>query len=494
MGNPVNLTKSAFLRGLQCVKALYLERYRSELAQPADPEAQARMAAGQEVGKLAQGLFPGGTSCGPNAAFTTAEALTRTQQALQLGAEILYEPTFIAENLQIRADIMLRRHGGWQLFEVKSVTAIKEQHLWDVAFQVYVLRMAGIYLEGAWFVFLNSEYVRQGELELKRLFRRESVEERIQMYLDQIPAQLEILQGALQSGTIPQVAIGPHCSDPVECPFHDVCWKDIPQPSVFDVYRLPWPKKEDLYAKGVVRIEDIPDGYDLPQPSWFHVTAHKKGESIVRREPLRRFLEGLTYPVGCLDFETFMPAVPLYDQSRPYQQIPFQYSLHVIRHPGAQASHTGFLAVAGPDPRQALIENLMTSLPSAGDVLVYYQPFEATRLKELARDFPSVAHDLEGIIDRLKDLMIPFQKRWVYEWAMHGSSSIKAVLPALVPDMSYEALQIRQGGQAMQAFEQLISHPEAPQSASIRQALWDYCTQDTLAMVKILERLYLLAA
>jgi hypothetical protein len=494
MNLPVNLTKSAFLRGLQCVKALYLERFEPELAQPPDPEAKARMAAGQQVGKLAHELFPGGISCAPDTPFKTSDALARTQQALDGGAAILYEPTFIIDDLQIRADILVRRERKWQLYEVKSGTSMKKHHLWDVAFQVFVLRQAGIELLGAWLTLLDSEYVRQGELDLGLLFTHQAIDGLIQEYLDQIPAQIEMIQGALRSGAIPQVAIGAHCYDPVECPFHDVCWKDIPRLSVFDVYRLPWPKKEALFAMGVVKIEEIPEGYDLPQPSWFHVSAHKKGESIVERQPLRRFLKGLAYPLAFLDFETFMPAIPLYDQSRPYQQIPFQYSLHVIEAPGTQASHIGFLAVAGPDPRAEFIESLLMSLPEVGDVLVYYLPFEGTRLMELARDFPARAEALNGIIERLKDLMIPFQKRWVYEPAMNGSLSIKAVLPALVPEMSYDTLEIRQGGEAMQAFERLVSQPDDPQEASIRQALWDYCTQDTLAMVKILERLSQIAS
>jgi hypothetical protein len=308
-----------------------------------------------------------------------------------------------------------------------------------------------------------------------------------------IPEMIDELRTVLASDVVPDIPIGQQCYVPYRCDFVEHCWAHIPEPSIFNVYRLPWAKKEALRSMGVLAIEDIPDDFALPAPSRFHIAAHKAGISIVERTPLRKFLDGLSYPLACLDFETAMSAIPAYDESRPYQQVPFQFSLHVIESKGEAPTHHGFLAEPGEDPRPALMDHLADVLPEAGDVLVYYQPFEQGRLTELARDFPDRAVWLEAVIGRLKDLILPFQQRWVYEPAMNGSSSIKAVLPSLVPEMSYEGLEVADGGQAMLAWERLSQATDAARAEPIRRALWEYCTQDTLAMVKILERLEELA-
>jgi hypothetical protein len=494
MTPPLGLSKSTFLRGIQCRKSLFLHTYQRDLGSPPDEDQAARMQVGQQVGEMARALFPDGVLVSTPAGFSVADALQRTSVALAQGAKVLFEPAFLADGLFFRADVIARGPNAWHLYEVKSSTTVKDEHLLDVAFQIYVMREAGVAVDRAWLVHLDSSYVRRGALDLEALFVREDVTASIEAQMPSLPALIDELRGVLKAGTVPEIPIGQQCHDPFPCEFIAHCWKHVPSPSIFDVYRLPWGKKNALQAMGVLAIEDIPDDFALPAPSRFHVSAHKAGKSIVEREPLRKFLDGLSYPLACLDFETAMSPIPAYNESRPYQQVPFQYSLHVMEGRNQEAVHHGFLAEPGGDPRPALMDHLMQELPPRGDILVYFQSFERGRLEELARDFPDRARWAESVIGRLKDLITPFQQRWVYEPAMNGSSSIKAVLPALVPDMSYEGLEVADGGQAMLAWERLSSAPEPSETERLRRALWEYCTLDTLAMVKILERLEELAA
>jgi hypothetical protein len=487
------LSKSTFLRGLQCQKSLYLHTFQRELGSAPDEDQLARMKTGQLVGELARGLFPAGVLVSTPGGFSVAEALRQTRQALESGANTLFEPAFLADGLFFRADVVDRAGGAWKLYEVKSSTSVKDEYLLDVGFQVYVMQEAGLEVDRVWLVHIDSSYVRQGVLDVEALFAREEITDQIGDLLPSIPTLIDDLRSVLAANIVPDIPIGHQCWDPFPCDFIRYCWENFPSPSIFDVYRLPWAKKEALRDMGILAIEDIPDDFSLPAPSRFHVVAHKAGQSIIKREPLRRFIEGLRYPLACLDFETAMSAIPAFDGSRPYQQIPFQFSVHVLESARAEPIHHGFLAEPGGDPRPNLMDHLRDALPHEGDVLVYYQPFEQTRLAELARDFPAQAEWLEAVIARLKDLILPFQQRWVYEPSMNGSSSIKAVLPALVPEMSYEGMAVADGTQAMLAWERLSQEPDPVEAERVRRALWDYCTLDTLAMVRILERLEELA-
>jgi hypothetical protein len=489
----LGLSKSTFLRGLQCQKSLYLHTFHRELGAAPDEDQLARMNTGKAVGELARQLFPEGTLVSTPGGFSVGQALEQTRRALDAGARVLFEPAFMADGLFFRADVVVREGSAWKLYEVKSSTSVKDEYLYDVGFQAHVMGRAGLEVDSVWLVHIDTSYIRQGPLDVEGLFTMEELTDAIEPLMASLPTMIDELRRVLALETVPEIPVGRQCHEPFPCDFIPYCWEIVPSPSIFDVYRLPWAKKEILRDMGILSIEDIPEDFDLPTPSRFHVVAHKAGRSIIKRDPLRRFIESLNYPLAFLDFETAMPAIPAFDGSRPYQQLPFQFSLHIVEAEGAAPIHHGFLAEPGADPRPELLEHLKETLPKEGNVLVYYQPFEQTRLAELARDFPAQAGWLETVIARLKDLILPFQQRWVYEPGMNGSSSIKAVLPALVPEMSYSGMPVADGTQAMLAWEKLSQAPDPAAADRLRQALWDYCTLDTLAMVKILERLETLA-
>ncbi len=483
------LSKSTFLRGVNCKKSLYLNAYHDELRDPLDTSTQRRMREGRRVGELARERFPGGVLVQPGAPFNVVAALARTQELIEGGVPVIYEAALQADGVLAFLDILVRGDRGWQLYEVKSTTKVKEEHVLDVALQVHLLTRLGMDVEEAAVLHLNRDYVRQGDLDLQALFTPESVLEEVNALLPSIAAEIEACAETLGGGVIPEIDIGPYCRDPIVCDFTGHCWAHIPTPSVFDVSYIG-AKKFDLYERGIVRIEDIPDDYTLNRRASFHVESHKAWRETVDQAAIRAFLDSLDYPLFFLDFETFSLPIPPFDSSKPYLQIPFQYSRHVQNAPGAGVEHSGFLAEAGPDPRLPLLERLLAETAGFGSILVYNMTFEKTRLRELAEAFPAYASAIGDRIERLADLMVPFRDRQLYKPEMGGSFSIKAVLPALVPDMSYEGLEISDGTMASDAYLNLWDETDPRRMERIRAALWEYCKLDTLAMVRILERLY----
>ena len=301
--------------------------------------------------------------------------------------------------------------------------------------------------------------------------------------------KLKGFKKVLKSKSIPDIKIGQQCDEPYPCSFLGYCWKDIPEYSVFNISNLKTDKKFELFNKGIINIEDIPDDYGLSSNQRIQVDVHKSNQTIIDSDNLKEFMSMINYPLYFMDFETFMPAVPLYDNSRPYQQIPFQYALFYKKDKNSEAQFYEFLGNPSEDARISFINSLLKNSKKKGDIIVYNKSFETTRLKEIARDFPEYADEIEDRILRIKDLMIPFQKKYYYKPEMKGSYSIKYVLPALVPDLTYEGMPVADGGMAMIAYESLLYETDPQKIESIRNNLLAYCKLDTYGMVRILEEL-----
>jgi len=483
------LSKSTFMRGLQCPKSLYLNKYHNELRDELDLSQEAIFRTGKMVGELARGLFPGGVNASPPDPFHYQDSIQLTRNLIAEGTEVIYEAAFQYNQVLAVVDILVRAGDRWMAFEVKSSTSVKEPFLWDVALQYHVISSSDIELEDFCIAYINSQYVRQGELDIQQLFSLISVITQAQEFQTQVEEKILESKAVLASSEIPELDIGPYCSDPYDCDFIGHCWSHIPDDSIFTVARLGKNKKFELYDSGMIRIEDIPDSFPLNSTSKTHVDCHVHNRSIIEADLIHNFLKSLSYPLYFLDFETINPAIPPFDNIRPYQAIPYQYSLHTKFSPQSDLDHTGFLADAGTDPRKPLIEALLSDMGGPGDILVYSLSFEATRIKELTEQFPEYKTDLMALSSRLKDLMLPFQKRYYYSPEMRGSYSIKAVLPALVPDMRYDDLEVSDGIQAMEAYRKLEDEKDPQRVTEIRDALWEYCKLDTLAMVRILEKL-----
>ena len=478
------LSKSQFTRGLQCHKSLWLLKNRPELRAEPDAALQARFDAGTEVGILAQQLFPGGTALEYSSGIS--RNISTTQKLIASGSDTIYEATFRHDNVLAMVDILHRRPDGWELYEVKSSTETKDIFINDTAIQYYVVTGAGISISRVFLVHLNNQYTRMGELDLHKLFAIDDVTALTRSRQAGIRQQLADMRRTLE-GNEPVIDIGPYCTAPYECDFKHYCWQHIPECSIFDIANLRTNRKFALYYGGALHMKDIPPDFSLSANMRIQVEAQLSGKDFIDIRNIREFLATVIEPVGFLDFETFMEPVPSFDGQRPYQQIPFQYSLHILA--GGKLSHHEFLGEPGLDPRRLFIEKLLVDARTCRTILVYNQAFEVARLQEMTDNFPEFAGEIEAIIARIVDLMAPFRNKDYYVRAMCGSHSIKYVLPALVPDLSYAGLAIADGEMAMLAYAELAKTGNRADKEKIRQNLLEYCRMDTFGMVRIWEKL-----
>jgi len=481
------LSKSRYILGLQCPKALWLTTYQPELKDEVCEAQEAIFQSGADVGVLARDLFSSGVEI-PYEGLTPAEQLERTRQALADGVKIIYEAAFRHNGLFVKVDLLRKGRKGWELHEVKGSTGLKEVYLNDIAVQYYVVTGAGLQVSTAGLVHINNQYVRQGDIEVKKLFAKQDLTAEIVARQPEVTKTVAGLQKMLACD-MPAVGIGPHCSDPYGCPFFGHCWAHVPSPSVFDLRSYGKPRNLfSFYEKGQVRFEELP----LHELGWRQrqqVEAHLGQELQVDTAGVHCFLETVQYPLSFLDFETtYLTPMPLFDGTWPYQQVPFQYSLHVINRKGGKVKHHALLADPDDgDPRTEFIEHLLADLPVEGTILAWNMTFEKQRLQELAAFSPEHAPAINRVIARLVDLIVPFRNRSVYDWRMEGSASLKAVLPALIPELSYDELEVTDGGAASAAWLRMMASEDAGEKERLRQALLDYCHLDTLAMVRILE-------
>ena len=482
------LSKSTFIRGCQCVKSLYLNKHQPQLKDKTSFQQQGVFDRGTTVGELAQQLFPGGIDASPESKYDYQQSVAYTRHLMDSGQPIIYEAAFQFEGVFAAIDILVKQDGVWKGFEVKSTTSLKEPHLLDAALQYYVITKAGIALDDISIVYLNNRYVRMGELDIQQLFTVRSIVEEVKEKQDFVFNQVPRLKEVIAQAEVPVVDIGMHCVDPYPCEFASHCWQHIPKHSVFDISRMQGKRQFDLYRQGIIRFEDITVEHGLTDHQQLQVTCQLNNIDYINLMGLQKFLSSLSYPLYFLDFETINPAIPLYDHSRPYQQIPFQYSIHYKKTRDGELRHTEFLATPATDPRPAFVKELLARTHMSGTILTYHQSFEKGILLDLADAFPHSADALRERISRIRDLMPPFQQKLYYTPEMNGAYSIKEVLPALVPELNYDHLPINNGGDASLYFELMIYDLSVDHTA-IRNNLLAYCKMDTLAMVRILEKL-----
>lgn len=484
------LSKSRFGAGLQCHKRLFLECYSPKLADPIDPGQQAIFESGTAVGELARERIPGGRLI-EEEYFRHDNAVAATKEALaDRSVPAIYEAAFTFDDIRVRVDILVRRRGGvFDLVEVKSSTEVHEQHIPDVGIQLHVVEGAGIKVRRAFLLHIDKDYVYEGgPYDLGRLFRLEDVTKEARAFARRsMPAALAEMREALRHEDTPSIEIGGHCSRPYQCPFYGHCREGVPDHHVEQLPRASARLLDQLLEAGIRDIGDIPAEF----PGLSALQQRVRGcvaDGRPHVDPrLRAALQEVTYPLHFLDFETFNPTLPIYVRTRPYQVIPFQWSLHV-RDRAGELSHNSFLADGDGDPREGFAASLLDAIGSEGTIIAY-SSYEQTIIKQLAGDLPQYAERLLDLNTRFLDLL-EVLRAYYYHPDFHGSYSIKAVLPALVPDAGYQDLGIQDGSQASLTFTQIIA-PETGEDEreGLREALLAYCQRDTEAMVWIFDAL-----
>lgn len=481
------LSKSTFIRSSQCLKSLHLYKNHYNLRDTISLSQQALFTRGTDIGLLAQGIFPGGVDASPADRFRFQESVSRTIELIQNGTEIIYEAAFQFDGVLAAIDIMVKKNEKWYAYEVKSASKVSGTYILDAALQYYVITKSGLRLENISIIHLNTSYIRKGELELRKLFKATSVLEEVISKQELINTKIEQAKITLADSMEPPVKIGKHCFEPYSCDFMGHCWKNVPQGSIFELAGMHKSDLFEMYESGITTIKEIPEDFPLKKLQKLQAEYFNKNEVFIDHQGIDNFLASINYPVYFMDFETFMPAVPMFEDTSPFQHIPFQYSLHYKKDRTSEVTHKDFIAQTGSNPSNAFILNLLSDTQNKGDILVYNLTFEKSVLKKLKTLFPEFELQIDERISRMKDLMLPFQDLLYYHPNMKGSHSIKNVLPALVPELKYDELTINNGNNASAAFEMLQKETDSIKIAEIREALHTYCKLDTYAMVRILE-------
>jgi predicted RecB family nuclease len=488
--DPLRLSKSRYLHGLQCHKQLWWRVHEPNAPELAPDKAlQNRFAQGQQVGERARQYVPGGALIDlPFYQYDNKVAATRV--ALERQPPAIYEAGFLADNTYVGVDILERTARGYGVIEVKASNSQKPEHLPDAAVQVHVLRRSGLAVERVEVMHLNSQCRYP---DLSNLFVREDVTAVVEGVLVGVPDELAA-QARMLAGPLPEVPIGDHCSKPHECPFIERCWPKLPDHHISSLYRVERQKVLEYQADGYATLYDLPTDLELSVIHARQVKAVQTGRMVV--EPsLAPALAQFTSPLAFLDFETVSLAIPRWPGCRPWQLVPVQFSVHTEER-GRGLVHHQWIADGPDDPRPALAEALVEACAGARRIVAYYASFERDCLHQLREAVPQYAKELDRIAKRLVDLL-PAVRSNVYHPDFGGRFSIKKTLPALVPSLSYADLTVQDGEVATVELQRLMFERDgiaAGERVALREALLRYCERDTWAMVKLLETLKTLVA
>ncbi len=474
------LTKSRYMQALQCKKLFWLSLQKHPSLKPSDIQ-QFIFDQGHDVGFQAHELFPDGTLVDHHLPFMEKIALTRQ---LINSKETMFEGAFLWNKCYCQVDILTFNDNGWDLIEVKSSTSLKPTHIQDVAFQYFILTHLGIPINNAYVYVINTDYIRVQDINTPQLFSvcniTNDVKAKQTETHQKITECLEILH--VDQSNHP---IGPHCLSPYECSAIHHCWADIPNDSIFDISELSIHDKFSYYFNNQLLIaEHDPDQFSN-QNQKRQIACYIEEKDFIDVQQLQSFLSCISYPMTFLDFECVQYAIPPYDYLSPYEQLPIQYSMHIEIDIGT-ITHHSFIAPYGDDPREKFLLSLFDHLPKSGSIIVYNALFEKKILTQLKALFPQYSSDIDAIIMRFIDLETPFKQHLLYFRAMNGKTSIKHVLPALVPELSYDQLTISSGRMINLMYDGLA---DSDDYQDIMRDLEAYGSLDTLAMQLILNKI-----
>ena len=483
--NPM-LSKTRYQAGLQCPLRLWHTCYNREMAIEVSRVQQAIFDMGHRVGELATKLYPGGIRIEEDH-LHHQEAIESTLIAMKdPDVKAIYEAGFLHDGVRVRVDVLQRlENSKWNLIEVKSSTRVKEEYYADVGIQYYVLRGSGLHIDRVFLVHLNNQYVFDGNrLGLESLFSSSDLTEEAMAYQEEIPQLLAGLKEMLAASDPPEIFPSKHCNRPYGCEFWEYCAGGMPDHWVIQLSGIGQNKLDELEGMGIYDICEIPEEFSLTALQERIRDCAVNGKPYIARE-LKDELEDVEFPVHFLDFETLALAIPRYAGTRPYQGIPFQWSDHILYENG-KIEHREYLCEEDKDPREEFAITLLDVLGSKGSI-VTYTDYEKRIIEALAKDHPEHHGPLLGTLDRLVDLHKTIRNHY-YHPEFHGSFSLKSVLPAIIPEMSYDSLTVQEGQEAGIEYMRMIDpSTSAEEKEKIRKNLLNYCGHDTLAMLRIRE-------
>ena len=482
-----SISKSQYIRGLQCPKALWLYRNHKGLNRDTSAEKQDIFDKGDLIGQLAKSIFSDGVEV-TNEHWDIDGAIEATNRFIATGKNVIFEATAVhpTTGAYSKIDVLKRVDGTdqWDLIEVKSSAEVKAYHKDDLAFQYYVFNASGYKIRNCFIMLVDNSYVRTGDIEPTKILRSENILDSVLSRQDKVDKTTNDLRDVLEQPGEIEVDIGAKCSKPFKCEYKSYCWNHIPVYSVYNIFQSE--KAEGIERQYGAALEGLPVKLYPNGLKGIDLASYVDGQTRIDPQSISNFISDIKYPVHFFDYETIAPTIPLFNGTRPFQKIPFQFSLHIQKAPGQKPLHHEYLHKEQSDPRPMLVESLVELCGTEGTIFVYNQSFEIQRNNELAKEFPEYADALLSINSRIVDLIVPFRKRWLYHPSQNGSASLKAVLPAFT-NLSYDDLEIGNGGDAMRQYATFM---EDKLDKSLWNNLWDdlseYCGRDTYALYVLL--------
>jgi hypothetical protein len=483
------ISKTDYVLWRECAKNAWLKLHRPEVYYAAELTEfeQAVIDAGIEVEGVARGLFPGGVLV----TGSKAEAQEKTMELLDANAMALFQPVFEKDGLLAAIDVLQfdDAAGEYAIHEIKSSTEIDERHLYDLAFQVILLRKNGRKVSRACLVHLNPNYIRQGELDLGRLFVSVDMTRRVDQIADTVTRELDEARAYLLSDTEPK---GPCCciykGRSRHCSTFRYSSPDVPEYGIHDIARIGnSPERlKQLVDAGAFTLDKVPSDIKLTDVQKMQVGVYRSGEIVLEKKPIARDLGELNYPLHFIDYETYAPPLPQFDRFSPYDQIPLQYSVHIVGSPSEEPVHCDFLYSGQGDPTGSFLYSLKQHVGSFGAIVVWNKSFESQVNDRIASRVPEERSYLAEVNDRIYDLKDIFSKQYFVHRDLLGKVSIKRVLPVLAPELSYSRLAIQNGATAALAWRALLSGELSDKEATeLSGKLRAYCALDSYGMVAI---------
>lgn len=485
----MTLSKSEYMLFLRQPAWLWLKKHDKAKLPEIDLATQALFDNGHLFESYAEQLFPESTRLGFTDYLTYASLPKRTTDALESGAKTILQGRFEAGQLTCIIDVLDRVEGNvFDLYEIKSSTSVKIEHENDLAFQVVVLEQAGLTIRNVSVIHVNNKYIREGVIDPKEITKTTDVTEAVRLLIDETKLNIQQALKTIQSDTPPGMSPRFVHLGPIDewLAIYKSLYTDLDPHSIYHLATLKPQLVGELEDLGITHIKDIPEHVSLTEKQWRQVQATKSNQRSIDTHKISEFVQSIQYPLYFLDYETLSSVIPSFDGIRPYQQVPFQYSLHILQSPDAPIEHKEYLHTENTHPGLPLLQRLKEDIGDTGTILVWYEKFEKSRNKELGEMFPEYADFMQGVNDRVIDLMLPFAQGWFVDKDFYGSASIKKVLPVLVTDLSYKELNIQEGASAQRLWmETILDGKNAETKNQIMTDLIEYCKLDTLAMVQL---------
>lgn len=489
------LSKTDYLLYRECKKNAWMKIHRPEVYYQNELSAFEKMIiqTGNEVELVSRGLFPSGLLIeGRN-----HKAQEQTLDSIKKKQAVLFQALFEFDGFLAAIDILEFNpdSNAYILYEVKSTNEIDEKtHYYDLAFQVNLLRKCGITIEKINLLHLNKEYIRNGELNTVTLFRIDDVTEKIESIYEEVAIEMETAKEYLSQDSLPAgYCLCIYKGRSNHCTCFSIINSDIPEYSIHDIARIGLSKKKlaDLVDSNIFHIHEVPVHIKLSDIQQNQIDAHRLDKIILNKETIKNELQSLEFPLYFLDYETLPCAIPRYDGFSPYQHIPFQYSLYVVESPDSNPRLIDFLYAEFGDPSTHFVKSLKEHIGDTGSVIVWNKSFECGRNNEIAVRIPEMKEYIESLNGRVYDLMDIFKKQYYVHKGFRGSTSIKKILPVLVPSLTYKELDIQDGGSAAEMWNRLCTEDlRKEERDTIIKNLKIYCGMDAYAMYAIWKELH----